>query len=281
MATKSKTWVFTINNYNDADIELMKAWAEEVGRITASKEVGESGTPHIQGAVTFKNTKTLTAVKKLHTRAHWAIALAADCFLYCLKDDSEVIVNVNNSRQGKRTDLDNAIDDIKANKKLRTVIESNPKVFIKYGGNLERIHRWIYTPSEKTEFKVTWVWGAPGVGKSKYCREKAGPKRIEFTQYDHFRGYTDQENVIFSDLRVSSLSWELLLNLLDKHWIGYVPCFGATYLWNASNIYINCPMSPQSFCAMKTEEDANQLFRRINEIIHLTISEVQPGIELE
>ena len=46
MSKPAKTWDFTINNYTDTDVSMLKMWCDgEVGRMAVAKEVGEEGTP--------------------------------------------------------------------------------------------------------------------------------------------------------------------------------------------------------------------------------------------
>lgn len=81
-----KTWCFTINNWENEEYNQIKLWPD-VSKGVVGKEVGEKGTPHLQGAVTFKKAMTLTGVKKLHPTAHWEKANQKDkAFTYCLKD---------------------------------------------------------------------------------------------------------------------------------------------------------------------------------------------------
>lgn len=54
----SKKWVFTWNNYDDGTLELLKSMLDtDADKYVLGKEVGESGTPHIQGWVVFKVRK--------------------------------------------------------------------------------------------------------------------------------------------------------------------------------------------------------------------------------
>lgn len=107
MDKKNKSWLFTLNNYTEEDIQAIKAWSTEVSRIRVAKEVGERGTPHLQGKVVFKHAKRLSALKKLHNKISWHAKQSAgeDDFLYVMKADSECIIDVNNAKQGERNDL--------------------------------------------------------------------------------------------------------------------------------------------------------------------------------
>ena len=52
------------------------------------KEVGESGTPHLQGYVLFTRYYSADSVKKLHGRCHWEHAKTGDAMNYCMKDQN-------------------------------------------------------------------------------------------------------------------------------------------------------------------------------------------------
>jgi len=70
---KSRRWIIVVNNYTPQDEEIIQAI--HCRYIVYGKEVGESGTPHLQGFIIFNSTKTLVACKKLHATAHFQIAV--------------------------------------------------------------------------------------------------------------------------------------------------------------------------------------------------------------
>lgn len=84
----AKTWVFTLNNYTEQEYTQIKSLVG-VSKGIVGKEVGENGTPHLQGTITFKKAYRLTALKKLLPRAHWEACKAVDAsWNYCMKDGS-------------------------------------------------------------------------------------------------------------------------------------------------------------------------------------------------
>lgn len=86
----SKKWVFTLNNYTVEELEALEAIFEGLAeKYVIGKEIGESGTPHLQGAVIFKKaTRPIEACK--NKRIHWEQQKGNDkqAFDYCMKDNN-------------------------------------------------------------------------------------------------------------------------------------------------------------------------------------------------
>jgi len=79
-----KSWMYTINNYAESDVMRLKAL--ECTYHVFGKEVGEQGTPHLQGCITFSKTMRFNAVTKLikgHLIRPKVIEAARN---YCMKD---------------------------------------------------------------------------------------------------------------------------------------------------------------------------------------------------
>lgn len=92
---KGKRWCFTINNWNVDNVGNV----ERVGvvhQIICAKEVGESGTPHLQGYVEFKTEKRMETIKKLFDCNHMHLEKARgkkeDNIRYCSKEGSDVFI---------------------------------------------------------------------------------------------------------------------------------------------------------------------------------------------
>ena len=69
MAKMGKRFCFTLNNWHQKDIDAMKKL--DVSYMVVGIEVGEKGTPHLQGYVRFKKVHKFNAVKKMiGARAH-------------------------------------------------------------------------------------------------------------------------------------------------------------------------------------------------------------------
>lgn len=90
----AKRWCFTLNNYTDLDISSIRAVTEATCKIAVvSREVGEGGTPHLQGYLEF--IKKVRPVNKFHTkRIHFEKCKGnrQENYDYCTKDGDIVIM---------------------------------------------------------------------------------------------------------------------------------------------------------------------------------------------
>lgn len=93
---KSRKWCFTLNNYSDEiyahihSIFVAKKWLYIIG-----KEVGKSGTPHLQGFIESKNAILFTTLKKIMPTAHLEAAKGSteQNRKYCSKD-GDFVTNI-------------------------------------------------------------------------------------------------------------------------------------------------------------------------------------------
>jgi len=83
----AKRWCFTLNNYTSNDIDAFKFHSSKYKKCIIGEEVGESGTPHLQGYIYF-NTKLrpLSLFKDLGAHFEKARGSCLDNFKYCSKE---------------------------------------------------------------------------------------------------------------------------------------------------------------------------------------------------
>lgn len=135
----AKHWAFTLNNYTSEDESRLLASINTAGvsYIVFGKEVGSSGTPHLQGHVHFSEKKRLTQILKLLPQAHYSVARnISKSIEYAKKEgnfrESGTPPNVSSS-QGKRNDLEEFKSAVKGGmvdpKELR---EAYSEVMAKY-----------------------------------------------------------------------------------------------------------------------------------------------------
>lgn len=88
---QGKAFVFTWNNPPDMFPEVPLG-----SKLVACLEVGDSGTPHWQGYITFEKNKTLSALKKISCESHWENRKGShkEAYDYCIKGDLSDVATV-------------------------------------------------------------------------------------------------------------------------------------------------------------------------------------------
>lgn len=268
----SKSWKFTLNNYSDQEIETIKSWTTDTNRLRVSKETGDNGTPHLQGAVTFKRSFRLSALKKLAPRAHWETARCAD-FLYEAKLDSEMIINHEDVHSGERTDLKQIQQRIANGTSVRTIRQENPMAYHQYGRTLDKLEEDSLLDKERSWMtNGIWLWGPTGCGKT----HEAMTNYSKETHYVHnwndkgwWDHYNGQEIVIFDDFR-GQVTYSELLTLVDRY-PKTVPRRGRPPVpFLAKTLYVTSALAPERvFHNLALEDSLDQLNRRF------TVTEMQ------
>lgn len=264
-STKSRSWTYTLNNFTEDEIKKL----EELPVLIhyCGKEKGEKDTPHLQGYITFDNHKRLSALKKINSRIHWEIAKGdeADNFIYCLKDGN-TIINVNNKKQGQRTDLIKVYEKIKKGANRKEILDEFPREYIKFHGGIDKAIALNQKPRKDKPY-VEWIWGPTGTGKTKYVYETYGDNLwFSLKNLKWWEGYENQHSVIFDDFRKDFCTFHELLRLLDRYPYK-VELKGTSAEFNSKNIFITSCYHPED--VYNTREDIQQLIRRIDKISFL------------
>lgn len=184
------------------------------------RETGENGTPHLQGYIAFFKPQRINSVIKALPGCHIEIAQGNEQqnFDYCSKQgDYEEFGR--RSIQGKRSDLDTAIDLLKEGG-IKRVIEECPREYVKFHRGLEQLeYRLNNTPYEHPDVRGIWIHGPPGTGKSHTARE-AYPDAYLKAQNKWWDGYSGEKAVILDDLDTPTLGHYL------KIWSDKYSCSG-------------------------------------------------------
>lgn len=212
-----KNCCFTLNNYTEEEYETIKNWSCKY--LVVGKEVGENGTPHLQGYVEWKSSKLLSTLKNLNNRIHWERrqGTALQASTYCKKDNDFIEIGTISS-QGKRTDLIELKEKIFEGKAVDEVVLEDPHTYHLYGRTLNKIEELALRKKFRTEQTIgEWYYGETGVGKSHKAFEGFHPDTHYVYPYDNgwWDGYKGQDIVIINDFR-GQISYGELLNLVDK-----------------------------------------------------------------
>lgn len=260
----SRNYCWTLNNWTDEECEVLRT----PGRwryIVWGREVGEEGTPHLQGYIELSKPQRITGIKKwggpyarMHLETRRGTRLEAKN--YCLEDgDWEEHGDWNAGGQGTRTDLD----------KVRNLAIGGGMREVTLTSNLQQIRvaeKYLTYHEEPRDFKphVEWYWGPTGTGKSRAARNNCSAMDCytKNTPTKWWNGYDGHEAVIIDDFRDSWWSLTDMLSLLDRY-ERQVETKGGERQFRASVIVVTSAHSPETLykgCG----EDVQQLLRRID-----------------
>jgi len=278
-----RRFVFTLNNYTEQELtwftDIFPNGTTKPAWMIFGKEVGECGTPHLQGAVclgrqlAFSTVKTWPGFRRAHLDT--MRGTVDDSVRYCSKQDLNPFEFGIRPSPGKRSDLEAVIQSIRDGANMRTVAEEHPTAFIKFTKGLIALRNTRLRPRDPSHPPtVYWLHGATGVGKTRCAWEfgvnYGGPECVWLSNggTKWFDGYDGQTVAIFDDLRSKDCSFNCLLRLLDIY--PYRVEYKGGYVeWIPEVIIITCPNSPLATFATRAEhkpEDLRQLERRCTKV---------------
>lgn len=87
---RARRWCFTLNNYNLNEVHILERINSMCTKFAMQEEVGEGGTPHIQGFWVFSNARRFSALKKWLPRLHLERmrGTTKDNMAYCTKKET-------------------------------------------------------------------------------------------------------------------------------------------------------------------------------------------------
>jgi len=217
---------FTLNNYvEEEDVPRITAWFEEAAKYwIIGREVGESGTPHLQGYASFRGRHTFSYVRsKLGSRCHIESSrgTARQNREYCSKDGNFVEGgSINEGKSGNTRDEQAKLFMAAVERGDKGVVEfanSFPGAFIYSGSNMLRNALSLRVPCERPDINVRWIFGAPGVGKSKLAHETLPEAYIKDPRTKWWNGYLLQKDVIIDDFGPNGIDINHLLRWFDRY----------------------------------------------------------------
>lgn len=182
----------------------------------------ETGRGHWQGYVeTFTKRNYTALAKKLYceTPPHFEPARGTleENQAYCRKD-GDVFEFGTPMHQGERTDLKGFSDAIyKGEVKLNDFILDHPTAYHQFGRTLEKINDIRLSKLEHHGVRETeWIWGAAGVGKTRYVMQFA--KDAYIWQPGRFQEYNGEDVIIIEEFRIGTMEIREMLMLTDPHY---------------------------------------------------------------
>ncbi|MEO5351347.1 MAG: hypothetical protein H7836_17145, partial [Magnetococcus sp. YQC-3] len=231
----------TWNNYTEEDYDYMCKL--ETTHKVIGKEVGESGTPHLQFCLYWENAKTFSAMVKIcKKKAHIEIAHKYEnCVKYCKKEgnffeDGELPrkVSVNNWNEIQ--------EDIKSGMEWKDLVSKYPQEAIMYSTGLRNHYE---TLKPKHEFSIIDKYGSFLDWQRDLLRDTEGdaPDRTIIWYVDTVGGKGKTDMAIHM---VSNLGWLRLTN-------GKTADIALT--WNGQNVVFDYSRSQAEYINYGVLED--------------------------
>lgn len=186
--TRVCRWVFTLNNYTDDEVNhLVTALEPATTYLVFGREVGESGTPHLQGFFQLKNSTRFNAVKQLVGNRAWiakAVGTTQQASDYCKKEgDFEEFGDVP-TEQGNRTDWDVYRDWVIALGRVpsqREIINHNISLWARYSKSCLEIAEALLEPPVLTDSNPRFGWQTAVCGRiDGSVASGANPRSVDF-----------------------------------------------------------------------------------------------------
>ena len=286
MTSRHRGWCFTLNNYEQADIERYNELVERgIAKYVCyqPERSPTTGTRHLQGYVVFPNGRTFRGVGGiLGTSAHIEVARGSTTqnVEYCSKEESRdgdagfgfvefgdrEEVRGSGAGAGSRTDLAVIAERLRGGDAIEDVAQDHPASYIMYTRGLHAFAQFN-VPRRAHKSVVYWYWGPTGTGKTRAAAEESPDAYWKSSAHQWWDGYNGRADIIIDDYRCSFCAFNELLRLLDRYPY-QAQVKGGTVQISAKRIFITAPRSPGDMWVSRTEEDLAQLTRRIENVKH-------------
>ena len=266
-----RAWCFTLNHYGDSDENNLKELfaTEQFAYAVYGREIGETGTPHLQGYCylgkparrTFESVRDEFIAALGHSRLHLESARAGPKknIEYCTKSDTSPFICGIEPQVGKRKDvevLNHIIEEIET-KKGKThhfdlIDGENTMVVLKYDRSLERLlsHMQRKHAVANRDIQVTLLLGDPGSGKSRWVSDNLPRDEcywVTYTDGDRqwYDGYNQHDILVLDDFK-GRLKYQHFLRLLDRYPI-MLETKGGTKPGVFTKVYITSIRKPEDW----------------------------------
>lgn len=227
MNKKSFHFCFTLNNYDQEEYSRILTCAEESARYwIIGKEVGASGTPHLQGYISLRRRGDCRYVRNLlGPRIHLEVArgTARQNREYCSKGgdftEGGTIPKGAGSSQPNRDELATEFVESfgRGNSGLAEFSANRPGTWYYSGHNLLRNAFSLCRPVQRPDIDCVWIYGLPGVGKSRTAHGVMPEAYIKDPRTKWWNGYMMEKEVIIDDFGPGGIDINHLLRWFDRY----------------------------------------------------------------
>jgi len=267
--SQSKYWCYTLNNYTEEQFEAFKLVPSHYH--VFGREVGESGTPHLQGYIEFDKPIRMASVKSaLGTdRVHLELrkAKAHQAAAYCKKDG--IFHEYGTAPVVPVEKVDTKARWLKVLRACQAgdwawVEENEPYLWLLQ----EKKIRSHYKCPRSIEFLDNeWVYGPTGTGKSRTARERYPDAYIKDASSHWWDGYNGEEVVIIDDLDKYHVKQGYYLKVWADHYAFPAQIKGGQQMIRPKKIIVTSNYSPEEIWQDSTTVDP---IKRRFKMVHMS-----------
>lgn len=265
--SRHRAFCFTINNWTKSDEFAVDLVMKKAKYGICGKEIGEKGTPHLQGYIHLENPLSFSVMKKYLSRAHIIVANGDDRenFEYCSKGNDYKEWGEQSAGQGKRNDLKEIADLIKSGDiTITDLMFDYPDMYVKYSRSFEKMFAAVQKPRTNPP-EVYWRWGLAGTGKTRYVIDTYKQENVYIKDGTMWwDGYNSQEVILIDDFD-NQIPYRTLLRILDRY--AYQGQIKGGYVHiNSPKIFITCEYPPEHYWSGNQLE---QVVRRLTSVLEI------------
>ena len=281
-------WCFTLNNYTNDEVDsLVRNCSDRkvVAYLVYGKEVGEEGTPHLQGYIELSSKREFSTVKKLvGTRAHieQARGSSQQASDYCKKDGAFKEYGTMMVGAGHRSDLDNIGKRVLAGESLESIADTDTAMYIRYHRGLRELANTLPSPKWR-DVKVLVYYGPTGSGKTRAAMALNGGDVFKMNTntngtlwFDGYRG----ESVLLLDDYYGWIKHGELLTLLDGY--PYRCQIKGSYTWARwTTVVITSNKPPKAWYAQGLNPALERRLTQVREFEPAPSLEIMPYFDYQ
>lgn len=262
---KARQWCFTLNNFTATDESKLATFFDSHCKwMCFGREIApETGTPHLQGVFYLNSQKSLRSIKKLMdiSTLHLEVTRGSSSQNrdYVTKDKDFVEFG-SMPQQGKRNDIDNVRDMVKANRSFLEVLDVSRSY---QSARFAQLYMTARPAPPRAPGNKLYVYGPSGTGKSTLARSLFNAASLEYYVCDldgWFDGYMGDTALLFDDFRSQSCPISRFLRILDP-WSVRLPVKGASVSATSGHVTVTTVKAPWD---LYVGEDSVQIIRRFD-----------------
>ncbi len=273
-------YIFVINNPLNTDwiaVERLSKLTCTL-RLICQLEYGESGTPHIQGYVEFKNAQRMSRLNLARAHIEQRVKAPLKAWNYCIKPNElpegiqAHVISVGEKppeSQGSRTDVLQIYKMLKEKKPLLEIVDLYPGTYMRMHRGIKDIRNMLSSNRENKIPVVEVYWGPTGTGKSHKLQSYDNGEAYWLDQGTNsntwFTNYTNEKVILIDDF-YGWIKYSFLLRLLDRYPVS-LPIHGGQIKCNANTFIFTSNKPPMEWYP---NIDTSALERRFTKVENMT-----------